>query len=697
MDKTTPPPSPRAPAPMAPMAPFDLPSTPRSTLPLPDIAVTQTSRANLVSAHALAANANLPPTPLPKAPPLTPHATLVVPAAEHTRKNRPIQRWLTHREHTRRAERPVIQAKVSSSASPATSAMSASPARIPDDERMIDAGDDDHANTIDGQQAPEPVITSSDSASDSDSEIDSVDSDSDSSDDEFGKSDNPKMDPKTRAGLEAMVFEGKKNTTLRYKSEWEQAKKREDLEVKRERFVKYARDTAAGSVNQVTSFGLGGITVALTGNPWLFPIVSCIASDLLGDRLAQVIRKSTVVTNATKEHFENHRRCARAMGEFIEACAGKDPKRKFLVTTGTDAHGNPIKEKMTATDALANYGRLHALSTAGQNFLVRGLPFIWFTMIYWARDYYLNTRCYDTFFPTPTNSSIGPSAHPGNASAPVAGCPNPAEFDTETLRWAMIIIGGMLSGAMTSVTNQMVSSFMPGEERTNYSPDTWKLQVKYLESARIDTKMYLDKLATPEYRQELKAQGMDDEQIAILEKAAHSLSGIQDKELSLARKKSSYWTTFQAELDQATQKHRDETVITPEFGGKRLDLALSSVGKFLSLLVYAYFLSAFNFRTANSDNERLKDILLVNMSLIFLGYVLRDDCRLVAQIPYGAVKGMVRACKAEPAAETTADITTTLQNVAVRDEVQEASSDTSSEDSGSHENDDDDSGESEVV
>ncbi len=675
MDKT-PPPSPRTPEPMT---QFGMQPNPRSVLPPPDTAVKHASTANLGSVHALASNANLPQTPRPKAPPLTLDSPPGAPVAEGSRRNRTIQRWLTHREHTRRADKSPMDTRGSSSTPQATLPSTTS---TPGDERLIDSSDDDNAPNIDGQPQ-DPDFT----PSNSESEIDSVDSDSESTDEEFGTSDNPKMDPKTRAGLEAMIFEGKENTTLRYKAEWEKAKKREDLYVKEHRANKYAWDLPAGSANQLTSFALGGIAVAFTGNPWLFPVVSCLASDLVGDRLAQVIRKSTIVTHATKEHFENQRRCARAMGDLIESCAGKEPKRKFLVTTGKDADGNPIKEKMTAAEALENYGRLHALNTAGKNLLVRGLPFLWFTLIYSARDYYLNARCYDTFNPTPANTSMGAVSPPGNSSNPAAGCPNPAEFNPEALAWGMIILGGMLAGATTSITGQMISSFLPGEERTNYIPDTWKLQMTYLESARIDTKLYLDKLATTSYRKELQAQGMDDEEIAVLERAAHSLKGIQDKEFSLARKKSSYWTTFQAELDQATQKHRDETVISPEFGGKRLDLFLSMMGKFTSLLVYAHFLSAFNPRKANSDSERLQDVLLIPMSLIVIGYALRDDCRLVAQVPYGAVKGVVRACKSQPQEENTADVTTHLKKVTIRDQALDATV--------SHRNNDDD--ESEVV
>jgi len=130
---------------------------------------------------------------------------------------------------------------------------------------------------------------------------------------------------------------------------------------------------------------------------------------------------------------------------------------------------------------------------------------------------------------------------------------------------------------------------------------------------------------------------------------AETLKRLYEKELRVARKKSSYWTTFQGELDLATQKHRDETMISPEFGGKRLELTMSMLGKFLTLLTYAYFASSFNVRTSQEEEDKIIGLIMIPLSLIFIGgYALRDDARMVGQVPYGIAKGAVRACKGKP-------------------------------------------------
>jgi hypothetical protein len=478
----------------------------------------------------------------------------------------------------------------------------------------------------------------------------STDSDEESSNSEFGNRNNPKMSETTRAGLETLIFVGKENTTLKYKDAWEKAKKREDAQAKGCRIEKYLLDFAAGSANQLTSFAVGGAAVAFSGNPWLFPVVATAASDLIGERLAQLIRRSTIVTNGTRQYFENHRLLARGLGDLISGCCEPHPKAKFDVITGKDAAGNPVKQKMTASEALRHTGCANGLSAWGTNLLVRGLPFLWFSGIYIGRDYYINDHCSDFFYPSATNAtmsdSINLTSH-GSDGCPIQG------LDPVALRWGMILLGGMLAGGVTSVTSQLIASCLPGDERTNYGAETWKLQSRYLEAARTDTKQFLDNLVVKEF---VKKLDMDDDQIADLAKAAETLKRIQEKELSVARKKSSTWTTFQAELDLATQKHRDETMITPEFGGKRLDLFLSMLGKFLSLLAYAYMLSSHDVRKATDEREKLEAVMLINFSLILMGYVWRDDLRLVGQLPYGAVKGAIRgarACTQKPSDDIT--------------------------------------------
>ena len=465
--------------------------------------------------------------------------------------------------------------------------------------------------------------------SDSSSIVDAPSSsDDESSDDEFGSADNPKMSPQNRAELEEAIFGNKFNTTAKYKKEWETAKAKEDREVQLKRASKYAWDTAAGAANQVTSFGVAGVTATLTGNPWLFPVVAMLTSDLIGDRLAQVIRKSTIVATGTKVHFENHRRLARAIGDLIESCSGRAPKRKFLVEVTDPESGKKEKIKMTAWEAMKHTGCSAGLSAWGQNLLVRGLPFIWFSTIYGPRDYYLNYRCAEFFFPN------GTAHHQPNFTLP-SECPNADAIDPIALRWSMILIGGMMAGALTTVTGQLLGSLLPHEERTNYSPDTCRKEVIFKESALIDIKAYLDWLDPNEDTEEAMK--------------AETLKRLYEKELRVARKKSSYWTTYQGELDLTTQKHRDGTMISPEFGGKRLELTMSMLGKFLTLLTYAYFASSFNVRTSQEEEDKIIGLIMIPLSLIFIGgYAIRDDARMVGQVPYGIAKGAVRACKGKP-------------------------------------------------
>ena len=158
----------------------------------------------------------------------------------------------------------------------------------------------------------------------------------------------------------------------------------------------------------------------------------------------------------------------------------------------------------------------------------------------------------------------------------------------------------------------------------------------FKEAALIDVKAYLDWL--------------DPEKDADEVMKTETLKRLYEKEVRVARKKSSFWTTFQGELDLATQKHRDKTVISPEFGGKRLELSLSMLGKFLTLLTYAYFVSNFNVRTSREEKDKITGLIMIPLSLIFIGgYALRDDARMVGQAPYGFAKGAFRACKGKPA------------------------------------------------
>ncbi len=658
--------------------PIPLPMITRQQLPTPsDATVSQSAAsANLRTAHA-SAIAAIPQPDFSKYL----HATLVTSgddASGAAPKKSPLQRWMTHRDGGQ--NRKLAADKNHSStgvANPSTGH------DLGKNEQTVDNSDKDKVKTTtvtsnltpDHGEKSEIISISEDdrgNAGESGTEDGSYEvssastSYSESTDEEFGKKDNPRIAPKTREDLEALIFENKDYTTLQAKRTWKKAAEREDREVRTRRLNKYMRDLAAGGVNQLTSFAIGGAVVTATGNPWYFGPVSAVCSELFGERFAQLIRRSTVITTATTQHLENQRRMSRALGDLMETCSGKGAAKKFTVIR-KDEDGKDVKLKMTALEALSDAGAKNILGAFGRNLMVRGLPFFWFEAIYTARDSYTQLLCHDTFYPTSANTTLGLHSNPPHVDLSGVVCPDPGTTNIDALRWALVIVSGMLAGGATQITNQIVASHMESREITNYSSDTWKLKQKYLELARLDTREFLNKMADKSYLAKLQSEGIDDKGIEDLIKAATALQGVQDKELAFAEKKATSWTTYQAELDQATQKHRDETVISPEFGGKRLETFLSLLGKLLSLFMYSYFLSLYDIRKAETDQERLNAAVLVPMALIFIGYIWRDDARLVGHLPYGAVKGLMRRFRGVTEDEAEATVATHLQGMNVED------------------------------
>ena len=191
-----------------------------------------------------------------------------------------------------------------------------------------------------------------------------------------------------------------------------------------------------------------------------------------------------------------------------------------------------------------------------------------------------------------------------------------------------------MAGALTTVTNQLIASCFPHEEKTNYGPETFRKEVIYKESAKLDAKAYLDWLGQQE--------NPNPDEI----KSVHTLMRLYDKELRVAKKKTSIRKTFQGELDLATQKHRDETMISPEFGSKRLELFFNALGRGITLLTFCYVASRFNVRQSEEEQDKIMGLILIPFCLIvFGGYMWKDDARVVGMAPYGLVKGAMRVCK----------------------------------------------------
>lgn len=455
--------------------------------------------------------------------------------------------------------------------------------------------------------------------SSSDEESSIVEGNSDSSDDDL----EDLMPTDLREEMENLVI---KPSTRVKKADFERQKEKETAAIKEARIRKYAMDFAAGGLLQLTSFGFGGLATIGTGNPWLFPVIVPLLNELLGEKLAQLTRTSTIGIPETQQWFAIQRQLGHALGDLFVACANKDPSKKFEIKV------NGETKKVTAAEALRHVGWRGAGKAWGRNFLVRGLPFAWFFTLYAIRDWQLYDAHGGYFSGNATNWC--------HSHTPNANCSNveqaTSDIDPVKLRTGIVFLVGMLAGAATSLTGQLIASQLPDAiENPNFSTDYYVKKMAYLEGLKLDIKTFIDNLRprSPDYKTKLSA--------------AIDLEKSIDKEMSYAKKKSSLWTTYQAEVDLATQKKRDTTMVTPEFGSKRIDTGMSIIGKMLSLIIYADFIQRFSPQKPHtSEQDRLLSVIMPPLALIFIaGYAFRDDLQIIPQTIYRAGKGIVRTCK----------------------------------------------------
>jgi len=437
-----------------------------------------------------------------------------------------------------------------------------------------------------------------------------VEVNSDSSDDDL----EDLMPTKLREAIENQVIQP---STRSKRADFERQEEKETAAVKEARKRKYTMDFAAGGLLQLTSFGIGGYATIGTGKPWVFHFLVPIMNELIGEKIAQLTRTSTIVIPETQQWFAIQRQLGYALGDLFVACANKERKKKFEIKVNGEI------KKVTAARALKHMGLSGVAKAWARNFAVRGLPFAWFSLLYAVRDWQLNDAHGGLFSANATKWCL--------SHTPNANCTNveqlPSGIDPLALRTSIVFGVGMLAGAATSLTGQLIASQMTGAvEKPNFSTDYYVKKMAYLENLKLDIKTFVDNLkpTSKEYNTKLSA--------------AFDLEKSIDKEMSYARKKSSLWTTYQAEFDLATQKKRDSTMVTPEFGSKRVDTIITMVGKMLSLLTYVGFLYA--------NLEKPLGQILIPLALIFIaGYAFRDDLRLIPELIYGAGKGIVRALK----------------------------------------------------
>ena len=119
-----------------------------------------------------------------------------------------------------------------------------------------------------------------------------------------------------------------------------------------------------------------------------------------------------------------------------------------------------------------------------------------------------------------------------HSHTPGANCTNleqlPNSIDPVILRSGIVFLVGILAGAATSLTGKLIASQITGVvEKTNFNRDYFVKKMAYLESLKLDIKMYVDNLSPNSYEYETKLSAAIDLEKSII------------KDMSYAKKKSS--------------------------------------------------------------------------------------------------------------------------------------------------------------
>lgn len=356
--------------------------------------------------------------------------------------------------------------------------------------------------------------------------------------------------------------------------------------------LKIPLNLVTGALIQITSFGAAGFA-GKAANQWLvFPAVVTVLNELFSAKAFQMLRMTNVATPDMRKLYDQQRYLGRAVGDLIRNCAGMPTKKKYALER------NGKTEKVTAWEMVNIKEYLRAES---RNFLVRGLPFLWFSVLNEARDVIIR---YDP-------------------SSPVAPT----------------LVAGMLAGAITLETGQAIASRLVGAKEnpsfsTNYFSHKTAFEKKLLN-------------AMPGFIQKLEDDGFGDESNV---KKAEDLKKSLTRDIAYGTMKSSVALTYPAEVKQAFTKRREATSIEPEFPGSRTDTLMSLGGIFISLLLFSYLSDFYKtYESAHKANPNAPHDPLIEATstfilplvLIFGGFAFRDSARIIPQVVRGTAKASI--------------------------------------------------------
>ncbi len=362
--------------------------------------------------------------------------------------------------------------------------------------------------------------------------------------------------------------------------------------------AKWLSILVSGMLSQLSSFSASSEVALAAKQAWLFPVLATILNEGFSDKAAALTRRTTFVTNDTKNLYRKQRLLARAFGDLIRQCSGLAPVAKYR-------SNNPAYkgQKFTAWEAFWK-DTDHYLAISAHNMVNRGLPFLCFTGTYLARDAVLQTIL------------------KGGSS-------------WQTL--AVRLGAGAIAGGLTAVTNQIITrNNKDAKENPGHSTSYWHAREEYLLSVRADIRDRLNEAGSIT-DQHLKHK---------IENLLHDLDKKIQREIDVAVLKKSKWSAIPGEIKSSIQRSRAEDSLDPEAPGSLSQSMHNAFGKFISLLYFTYMLDqSWNSKdgTGSFSPYPVLNFVMLPVALILMGFMWRDDAQIFSRLAHGGIKGAMDA------------------------------------------------------
>lgn len=371
-----------------------------------------------------------------------------------------------------------------------------------------------------------------------------------------------------------------------------------DKEIKRlknDLAKKWGSTAVAGSTAQLTSFGVSAEIALATQMPWLFPVIASFLNEIISDKAGALIRNTTYTTNDTKNLLRKQRLIARAIGDIIRQSFGLKPEAKYR-TNNPEFKG----KKFTAWQALMHdTDSFFIIST--HNMINRGLPFLSFTGTYLVRDAVLKYA--------------------------LKGAPG----------WALMLVrigAGAIAGGSTALFNQLITSAnKDAVENPGHSTSYWRAKEDYLHQIQLDIRDRLNEAES------IKDPELKDNVTRLL----FDLNKKIKRESEVAKLRGSKLTALAGEVRASFHKHREEDSLDPEAPGTRSETMFNILGKFASLVYFTYMFNEAMKSPSGTESFSPYSILnfaMLPVALILMGFMWRDDLRLIPRTGYAAGKAI---------------------------------------------------------